>query len=320
MIMYIPDVKDIFSKFTTYESYVPAITNYYKQLTKPNIDQHYIDSRKAIGKIHSEIQLEEDWFIGSYIRIYEYLVPHISVKFASQPTKLTNILLALNRIITFDTIIVLDAYREANEFKFVDQISTAMDEVTKIDEIDGLLSVVEQTTAETNEVNHATQRLNQAMDQIVSTAHKASTQTSHMVNQANESKAVVEASLTGFFSIIEDFEQSKQKFQSLTEKVNNISEVIDFIKNIADETNLLALNASIEAARAGEHGRGFAVVADEVRNLASHTQQSTAEIQQMIKAIQESSELAVEAMRDRKSTRLNSSHVAISYAVVCLNK
>src|SRR5690625_3688893 len=116
MIMDIPDVKDIFSKFTTYESYVPAITNYYKQLTKPNIDQHYIDSRKAIGKIHSEIQLEEDWFIGSYIRIYEYLVPHISVKFASQPTKLTNILLALNRIITFDTIIVLDAYREANEF------------------------------------------------------------------------------------------------------------------------------------------------------------------------------------------------------------
>src|SRR5699024_10939907 len=104
-----------------------------------------------------------------------------------------------------------------------------------------------------------------------------------------------ESSLTGFLKMIEDFQQSKDNFQTLTEKVNNISEVIDFIKSIADETNLLALNASIEAARAGEHGLGFAVVADEVRKLAEQTKTSVENItNEMIEVQQDSKNVSTD--------------------------
>ncbi|MGM8364047.1 methyl-accepting chemotaxis protein [Virgibacillus sp. W0181] len=289
MIMDIPEIRTIFNEYTTYDRYVTAIIHYYKQLTKPQFNNEYIAYRKKIGKIHSQIKLTEEWYIGSYTRVFEYLIPFITARFQSNPHQLANILVALQRMITFDTILVLEAYKEANDYERIENISDAMDEITKIDEVGNLLTVVHQTTNETNDVNQATQQLNKSVDDIAKNANNASEQTNMMVKQAGESKAVVESSLTGFLEMIHDFQQSKDNFQQLTDKVNNISEVIDFIKNIADETNLLALNASIEAARAGEHGRGFAVVASEVRKLAEQTKTSVENITTEIVDVQRES-------------------------------
>lgn len=315
MVMDIPEIRDIFNSYTSYERYVPAITNYYRQLTKPEITIEYVQYRKKIGEIHSRIKLTEEWFIGSYNRVTEYITPFIVERYKSNAHTLSNILMALNKIISFDTIIVLEAYKEANDFQLIDSINEAMEQITNIDEVGNLLSVVDQTTVEANEVNEATIQLNQSVDEIASTAISASKRTNTMVNQASESKRIVETSLTGFLKVIDDFQHSKENFQTLTDKVNNISEVIDFIKSIADETNLLALNASIEAARAGEQGRGFAVVADEVRKLAEQTRTSVENItSEMEEVLQDSNNVMneIDIFSENLSTHMEQTNVSMS--------
>lgn len=289
MIQEIPEIKEIFHQFTTYRTYTTAIIAYYRQLSRPNIDHDYIQYRKKIGRIHSRIALSEEWYIGSYIRVYEYIIPYITDRFKSKPMVLSKVLVALNRIISLDTIIVLEAYREANEFNRIENISAAMDEITKVDEVGSLMHVVDESISETNQVNIATDQLNHAVTEIATTVNDASGQTIQMVEKANEGKEIISGSLQGFLTMMDDFEQSKKSLQAFTEKIGNITEVINFIKGIADETNLLALNASIEAARAGEHGLGFAVVADEVRKLAEQTKNSVEDITKEMQTVQENS-------------------------------
>ncbi|MFH0736563.1 MAG: methyl-accepting chemotaxis protein [bacterium] len=119
----------------------------------------------------------------------------------------------------------------------------------------------------------------------------------HSADKAKEGGKIVDEVVHGMIKISEVVEQSANKIYILGENSDKIGEIIQVINDIADQTNLLALNAAIEAARAGEQGRGFAVVADEVRKLAERTTNATKEIAKMIKQIQVDTGLAVESMK-----------------------
>ncbi len=118
---------------------------------------------------------------------------------------------------------------------------------------------------------------------------------------AQEGRQIVDQAVSQVGSLAEEVNQSARVVRELQEESENIGTVLDVIRGIAEQTNLLALNAAIEAARAGEQGRGFAVVADEVRSLAGRTQDSTEEIQSMVGRLQGLSQSAVGAMEQARA-------------------
>jgi len=154
-----------------------------------------------------------------------------------------------------------------------------------------------QQRHETDQVATAINEMSAAAHEVAKSAQSAAEAAQQTDREGQAAKSVVDGSIQRIHSLVEDIRSSGVSLDSLQQDVLSIVSVLDVIRSIAEQTNLLALNAAIEAARAGEAGRGFAVVADEVRALASRTQQSTQEIQGMIDRLQQGTQQSVTSMR-----------------------
>ena len=177
-----------------------------------------------------------------------------------------------------------------------DSLSTAAEELSIIT---GEASAgIQKQQSETAQVATAINQMSATVQEVAQHADAAADAAKGADLETTKGKEVVQNSMQQISLLASDIEQAMNVIRKLESDSDNIGSVMDVIKGIAEQTNLLALNAAIEAARAGEQGRGFAVVADEVRVLASRTQESTREIHEMIERLQAGARAAVSAMSE----------------------
>lgn len=186
------------------------------------------------------------------------------------------------------------------------QLASAAEELNSVTD-EGARGLTQQN----NEIEQAATAVNQmtsAVEEVARNAVSTSEASREATSSASDGRDLVMETVSAIERMSGDVQSTADLIGNLAAESRDIGKVLDVIRGLADQTNLLALNAAIEAARAGEAGRGFAVVADEVRALAHRTQQSTSEIERMIGSIQGGTEQAVDSMRnstERAESTLN---------------
>ncbi|WP_415842648.1 methyl-accepting chemotaxis protein [Pseudomonas reidholzensis] len=191
-----------------------------------------------------------------------------------------------------------------------DQLASASEELHTVTE--DTSRGLHQQSAEIDQAATAVNQMTAAVEEVANNAVSTADASKGADRTTRDGRDQVNQALTSIQHLVDDVSGTSAEMEQLATSANEISRVLDVIGSIAGQTNLLALNAAIEAARAGEAGRGFAVVADEVRALAHRTQQSTAEIEQMIAGIQNGTERAVSAMHSSRGRANSTLEVAQS--------
>ncbi|MDM8348508.1 methyl-accepting chemotaxis protein [Pseudomonas sp. sp1636] len=269
--------------------------------------------RAEHARIQGEVRLLQGLMIGLILlialtidtiqrrlsRVLKHLVPALSawaqgdfaedIRLASRTRELADIEASLNRLRAYLVDLVGSIRLHAEQ--------VAGSSRTLADLSGGLHAGAERQAGDTAQIRDALGELEATIQQVAGDASQAADASRDADRALEQGQQVIGQSLSGLHALVGEVQGNAQAIEHLAEETATIGKVLTVIRGIAEQTNLLALNAAIEAARAGEAGRGFAVVADEVRSLSQRTSGATAQIQELIGRLQQAAQQSVSAMR-----------------------
>ncbi|WP_144461024.1 globin-coupled sensor protein [Siminovitchia fortis] len=276
IVMKVDKLKAIIDNHSTVDRLRKTLRAHITEMFDGNIDQSFINKRLKIAKVHYVIGLEPSWYMGSFQSIHD-TITHLTFKNIKDRRKLQAVLSAVNKILSLEQQLVLEAYERENMKKLNAQFEEGKaylkNKMTSVSE--GLVALAEQTQASVVTLSTNIREVNQ-------TTTESSEQAILAKNYADDGQNKLRE-LLDKISVMDKYSRDMiESIHRLGESSDKISSVIHIIQDIAEQTNILALNSAIEAARAGEHGRGFAVLSQEVQSLAEQTKNSISQIHELI--------------------------------------
>lgn len=273
-------------RYSTLDRLYETLKTYVEQFFQAEVDQTYVLTRIKIGKVHSRINLTADNFIAAHHFLIQSMGSILMKHLHHTPDKMTKVVLAVQKLAAFDQQLIVEVYMEETFRTFLFGMSDMLNETTKINETKQLIESMNRQIEETDNVSAATEEMSASIQEVAQYATKVAEGTDQAVQSVFTSKRVVDHALGDIQMVGQVYENVFEKVELLDKEIHHTKDVVNVIRGIADQINLLALNASIEAARAGENGLGFAVVASEIRELSEHTKVQISSITSNMEALQ----------------------------------
>lgn len=274
-LTYQPSLIKIIEDHSSIERLKKTLTQHITEMFAGMINESYIQKRIQIAHIHVKIGLEAKWYMCAFQDLLLSLVDIIKENVDIREEYFLAIK-AVTKILNLEQQIVLEAYREESE-RLKKEV-----ECQKLMVRNNVASASQNLAVISKQTNSSFQQLTVQANEIVSLADFGTKMSILAENQAIQGKEQIIKQTTNMSNISNKVDGISDDVRVVLKISKQMKEIIDMVTNIADQTNLLSLNAAIEAARAGEYGRGFSVVANEVRKLSEETKNSVANVANLI--------------------------------------
>lgn len=283
---------------------------YLKRLFDGRIDNEYARDRLRVGITHERIGLEPAWYIGAYTAYLALVRNLVDEEYAEDPERAREVFQSILKAVTLDMSMAIDTYigsMREREKQTQDRFVSALSEYSEtlggstagiLEATSGQAAAAQEQASSVSEITATLGELRQTSAQALERAEEVVRVSERSTETSAEGSAAVEASIQGMREVREQVEAIADKILMLSEQSQQIGEIITSVNEIAEQSKLLAFNASIEAGRAGEHGKGFAVVAAEMRSLADQSKEATGQVRQLLSEIQTAINQAVLATEE----------------------